>query len=157
MVTEGTNCEKGNRESDGDRGRLQEKDINRASLRKVLPSGESVIKIEFPNMEEGRSLWVTVAPSGLLRYLCQLRTARRSHCRYTIEICSCDVSGNSNSGAALAFLSSCIELLSQACEHLAHAKDPWRRGRCASSGKRTKIGERERKENRERYTHRGSD
>lgn len=49
-------------------------------------------------MEEGRG--VCEFPGWLLRYLCLRRTARRSHCRYAIEICSRDVSGNLRSDSS---------------------------------------------------------
>lgn len=51
-------------------------------------------------MEEGRAVSADSTAGILLRYLCLRRTARRSHCRYTIEICSRDVSGNLRSDSS---------------------------------------------------------
>lgn len=57
-------------------------------------------------------------PGWLLRYLCPRRTARRSHCRYTIEICSRDVSGNPRSGFVFSRLS---PRFSRNCENYSEA------------------------------------
>lgn len=69
----------------------QREDINRPSRVILLAS---VIKIEFSNMEEGRARWGFLRlASPLVIYVHDVWPVR-SHCRYTIEICSRDVSFN---------------------------------------------------------------